>query len=317
MATDRDQMSICVVGGYGRENLGDDLLQRVLTRWLSPASVTFRWVGEPLEIDWLNQFQAVVLGGGSHWPCRFLETLEDPGLTVPYSLVGLSAREAWDVDRTTRLLDHAQCVILRDRASADLLHNHPAIRTSVDMSWLDPLAPADDPSATMRRVGLNLRYWPERQLPGPALAAACGLEGAEVVPLPFARGGPELFPVPTRRDGEVLRDAGLDTPDGGDPETLRGCDVVVGMRYHSLVLAAQAGIPFIGIDDHAKVRAFCDEIGLGRYGLPAGDVSGLVAALRRLRKEWAGVRAHLLDIRDEQCANAARVYGDAKRRLAG
>ena len=39
-------------------------------------------------------------------------------------------------------------------------------------------------------------------------------------------------------------------------------DQVVGMRLHSLVLAARAGVPFAGVSYDPKVRVFCNMAGM-------------------------------------------------------
>jgi polysaccharide pyruvyl transferase WcaK-like protein len=56
-------------------------------------------------------------------------------------------------------------------------------------------------------------------------------------------------------------------------EIFGGFDMIVGMRFHSLVLAALCGIPFVGVGDDHKLRDIC-----AIYGMPYLTLSGLRAS---------------------------------------
>ncbi len=59
--------------------------------------------------------------------------------------------------------------------------------------------------------------------------------------------------------------------------TIRNCEVIVSERYHGLVMALLAGIPFVGIGDDPKITSFCDECGMPYH-------AGTRVALRTLKE---------------------------------
>lgn len=62
-------------------------------------------------------------------------------------------------------------------------------------------------------------------------------------------------------------------------EILGGFDVIVGMRFHSLVLAALRGIPFVGVGDDHKLRDICAIYGMPYLALSDLRANNLVAAV--------------------------------------
>ncbi|MBN1670287.1 MAG: polysaccharide pyruvyl transferase family protein [Kiritimatiellae bacterium] len=306
---------IHIIGGYGKGNLGDDLIERALTQLLDGADLTFSWVGRPHGPEELTRCDHVIVGGGSHWPAPLLSALAAAEVDVPFSLVGISARHALPPPETRAILDRARTVIVRDRASARLLHDHPRITVGPDLTWLCPLAPAD-PTADRRSIGLNLRFWPHRPDQTREIARIVRRTAVRVVPLPCFGGDPNAFPVETRRDQAVLAAAGVDGPGRIEPDTVRQCGLVVGMRLHALILAAQAGVPFIGFDDHPKTVAFCRETGMAAFCVPLAELDArLPAALARARADYDEIRAHLRRVRRTCVEQARSVYGPVRAAL--
>lgn len=75
----------------------------------------------------------------------------------------------------------------------------------------------------------------------------------------------------------------LEVSGSGIVEAFSALDVVVGMRFHALVLAARLGIPFVGVGRDAKLADLCH-----RYGLPFFDLESLrsdelLAAVEQVR----------------------------------
>jgi polysaccharide pyruvyl transferase CsaB len=94
---------------------------------------------------------------------------------------------------------------------------------------------------------------------------------------------------------------------------LCGARVVIGMRLHSLVLAARYGVPFLAIAYDPKVAALCEEL---RYpleplwtpgGRPPSD-DAIDDAVDRLVGERDALATHLLDRRDAVRASAERNF---------
>jgi len=65
----------------------------------------------------------------------------------------------------------------------------------------------------------------------------------------------------------------------GIAELFGGFDVVVGMRFHSLVLAAMCGIPFVGVGDDHKLRDICSSYGMPYLALSCLKATDLVSAV--------------------------------------
>ncbi len=73
------------------------------------------------------------------------------------------------------------------------------------------------------------------------------------------------------------------------------CDLVVGLRYHSLVFAAMSGVPLVGLSYDPKNDAFLRQIGMEAAGSTERlDPAAVVAAGRRALAEAPAVRADLL-----------------------
>jgi polysaccharide pyruvyl transferase WcaK-like protein len=127
---------------------------------------------------------------------------------------------------------------------------------------VDPDALADaalaGAAAAARRAGAALLLVPTAGKDEPYLAAAAGRLGA-------AAGAAALLPA---RDLDLTRAA------------LGRCRAALGMRMHSLVFAAAAGVPVAGIEYHPKVRGLLDRLGLAAGSIP-------LAAVTRERVEQA------------------------------
>jgi polysaccharide pyruvyl transferase CsaB len=54
---------------------------------------------------------------------------------------------------------------------------------------------------------------------------------------------------------------------------LAGCDLVLGMRLHSLIFAISGRVPLVGLSYDPKVRAILEGVGLADYVEPVADVS--------------------------------------------
>lgn len=67
-------------------------------------------------------------------------------------------------------------------------------------------------------------------------------------------------------------------------EAARRYDVVVGTRYHGVLLALACGTPTVGVIYHKKTQQVAEHIGTGRWCVPAGEATGeqLLAATEDL-----------------------------------
>jgi len=71
------------------------------------------------------------------------------------------------------------------------------------------------------------------------------------------------------------------------------CDLMLGMRLHSLILAANAGIPVVGIIYDPKVRELMQQLGLEAFSTDLADING--AALYRMLDAAYNNRAEITE----------------------
>jgi polysaccharide pyruvyl transferase CsaB len=125
-------------------------------------------------------------------------------------------------------------------------------------------------------VGISIREWPlfneKDQLVMAKLADHLSNLGWRVIFLPFHYPGDftaclrvkQLMKAPAQIIDKVLtaREAG---------SIICSLDLLIGMRLHSLILAAVTGVPFLGISYDPKIKRFLNQLGLN----PAGETSNL------------------------------------------
>ena len=83
----------------------------------------------------------------------------------------------------------------------------------------------------------------------------------------------------------VLGDVG---PAAETASLLAGCDFIVGMRLHSLVFAAAAGVPAVGLAYDPKVSLLLERLGCADLGLPLRAVNAAELLDRMMRALEAG-----------------------------
>jgi polysaccharide pyruvyl transferase WcaK-like protein len=174
----------------------------------------------------------------------------------------LASRRAQRLSR--RLVPCADLLVLRDEESAAVLTaiGAPApFRIGADASWtlLDPAVADDDASRPRDRVIVAL----SELAGGPELAdvlaahvRALRANGVPVALQPWQLDGDlVLARAVVRRVGEDV--TVLDAPRhlGDARDGFREAGVVVGLRFHALVAAAAAGVPFVAVDHELKLGA--------------------------------------------------------------
>ena len=156
-------------------------------------------------------------------------------------------------------------------------------------------------------MGLALREWRNRD----AISW-----GAELCRELVRRGAvPVLLPMHEPEDWELAEkisatgEGGLEVmspPDGIDDllAAIRSCEVVVGMRLHALLLAANAGLPVVAWSYDPKVDALMERLGAGDGMIPL-ETTPARAAMKALE-----ARSHLPDP-----DRLTRLRGEALRTL--
>ncbi|WP_424949811.1 polysaccharide pyruvyl transferase CsaB [Deinococcus sp.] len=97
-------------------------------------------------------------------------------------------------------------------------------------------------------------------------------------------------------DDVAARNLGADeVMSSGDPvlalNTIAAAGYVVGVRLHAVILAAAAGVPFVGVSYDPKVAGFCADAGAPSVptDFDAAQVGGLV--MKNTAPDWAQVQA--------------------------
>lgn len=155
------------------------------------------------------------------------------------------------------ILSTARVFVVRDAASAAIAG--PRALLAADLAFTDPLPPPP-----VGGTALALAVYPPawREALGEVFAAAA--RGREVILLTVQRSGV------TAGDGAVLDPLARRFPHPvtrremtGDGTALAGVGLVCGMRFHALLAAAQAGLPFVGIAHDPKIADLC-----ARFAMP-------------------------------------------------
>lgn len=140
-------------------------------------------------------------------------------------------------------------------------------------------------SGDTKRVALALRPWRDLQI-AEAVRLAELLQGGgyQVVLLPFHRGEDEKLAAEI--NGRLEHKAEI--AECGTPEAamrvLSGVDFVVGMRLHSLIMAAALGKAALAVSYDPKVDAFADSMGIAQVA--GGTQFSAAAAYQQIEELW-------------------------------
>ena len=188
---------------------------------------------------------------------------------------------------------------VRDRSSLDNcwgLGGSDKVRLTADLVFLYPLPPRTPALRLHPTVGLALAASAIGDNAFTLLDPVTGfvellhVGGWEVVGLSFQ----ELeFQELRLSDSALLQTVCRDRPAipvrrlevSGDriAEAFSALDVVVGMRFHALVLAARLGIPFVGVGRDIKLADLCRRYGFPFFELESLSPDDLLAAVEQVR----------------------------------
>ena len=186
-------------------------------------------------------------------------------------------------------------ITVRDPDSAALLREigvfHPPIEVTADPALLlSPSIPSQKSG-----FGVALRPWHGQEQLGAQTAAACFLRLSGETPrlLPMQPGSDTL--IAGQFAGAWAALGGAAGPARPSPATqglpallsiIAGCDMMVGMRLHALILAAAAGVPSVALSYDPKVSAFMQSCGQSDavYDLSTPNLQRLQELLGRI---WA------------------------------
>ncbi len=194
-------------------------------------------------------------------------------------------------------------ITVRDPQSAALLREIGVTRPPVEVT-ADPallLSPTPAAARTGNTFGVALRPWHGQETLAYDAAAACAASLSGKRPLLLPMQPASDTPVAAQFAARWEQDAGLPAQFpaidslGRLLSSVAGCDMMVGMRLHALILAAAAGVPSVALAYDPKVTAFMESCGQGDavYDLNAPNLNTLAALIGRVWGERAARAAAL------------------------
>ncbi len=206
---------------------------------------------------------------------------------------------------------------VRDPDSARLLREIGVSRPPIEVTADPALLLSPRTVSQKSGFGIALRPWHGQEQLGTQAAAACfpALAGQTPRLLPMQPGSDTAI-ADQFADGWVrLQGATVPAPAPFLPDGLNallsiiaGCDMMVGMRLHALILAAAAGVPSVALAYDPKVAAFMQASGQGDavYDVTTPNTEALTALIARVWSERATRASALQTMLPELRAEARR-----------
>ncbi|MBU0567058.1 polysaccharide pyruvyl transferase CsaB [bacterium] len=286
------KVRLLISGYYGFGNLGDELILGSMLKELRGFEVTVLYHQSPVTshqspvrmverssffklIREASRTDLLISGGGG----LFQDTTGFFSLLYYLSIIALALilrkpvilygvgigplRRRMSRWLVKRILNRTSGIMVRDRTSLELLKGLRVDKPEIYLT-ADPVLSLEPPPIKDRdglRVAFCLREWNGLEEAAIVQAANRLTEKfkAEIVFLPFH---PSLDLELCERVRWKIKGAVLIEPSKEKAlEIISGFDLLVGMRLHSLILAALARVPMIGLSYDPKVGSFLEEVG--------------------------------------------------------
>ncbi|MDR0445990.1 MAG: polysaccharide pyruvyl transferase CsaB [Oscillospiraceae bacterium] len=232
--------------------------------------------------------------------------------------------------RVKTAVEQADVVTLRDERSLEELLSMGVTRDDITVTS-DPVFTAELPDKAereelLRAMGLSrpfavfsVRQWNTGERFAPELARLCGMIKSELEL--------DILFLPMQPPGDIAasRAVAAQLPDGAviPPRelTLREYFALIGearlavsMRLHTLIFAARAGTPALGIDVDPKLRAYLELLGAPNLGTPeefdAERTLGLIREVLEHRDELSGQLTELAARQGELARRDAQLLAE-------
>ena len=294
--------TVNLLGWFGHGNAGDARIAEVMVGYWHARGIAVNLIDtDPLaRAQDLPRADVAVLAGGDHWHegfavpfSRFLSYLK-----TPFAVAGMGVDSLRPAMRepTEALLAKARFLWTRDEASLAMLGGLGDQRhAGPDVTWIDPVAVRQGGSRG-DYVALNVRPWPVRGFEGTAMNPAGWRTVLSAIDTPIIG-----LPMQSRGDGDDDRTAlgalGLRSKGEFDMATISRAGLVISMRLHGLIFAAQAAVPMIALVYQDKCRRFMEQIGMGAYCLGLDEHDRLTGLKDLILSDYAAIQQRLLDRR--------------------
>ncbi len=296
-----EESDMLIVGGGGLYN---SYLDYVPEELLSPGSSSFSVFvfGLPLLAAFLGKICMIYAVGASYVNsdsakkhiCLSLETaalvtVRDDGSKSVFESLGYQVERVQVTSDPAFGLVNASSERVKDILAAEgILLTRPVVAV-VMRNWA---------------FCANPERW-EREVAG-ALTQFAEEQNASVLFLPFQRSSDTPFDLSNDASviGRIKGQMGLTTnvyvlsgtySSAEISAILANCDLVLGMRLHSVILAIKNAVPFVALSYEPKVSNVLRMAGLEDYGLELSSLTGdtLGRALRAAYEDHEGIRARL------------------------
>jgi len=229
----------------------------------------------------------------------------------------------------------SEFILVRDQQSKHYLNNHYKVVVGHDLSFLYPFAVV----ATVKEelCGINMREWHYWQgtLHGSIdkIMRVMDRRYPWVRRIyPFAAWNSELVAQIVKNNFELIIPFVLNTDSNNQNDwcvlsrffnnvhqefesaMLSKMRYLIGMRYHAIVFAVQAGIPFISLSYQPKNLVFCQESGCAHLSVGVHATNKLPERIAYLKNNYQPIRQALLDYR-AQCVREMQRIAKSVLRL--
>ena len=327
-------MKLGLIGWYGHDNYGDERMLYCIKRFFPDYEffITSGWDDARRKIDELNKCNYILIGGGGLILRDIgLQTDIIKNLKKPFGLIGVSveAKHKSMEEFFEIIKQKAEFILVRDKQSKEYLNNHYKVIVGPDLTFLYPFDIVKEIEEDI--CGLNLRdwyYWNatlhggyhnsmlkvnriipwiKKIYPFPKWSPAKVVKIVEknfkdVLPIPFYFGANNI------NDRDVLLRYFERVPSNFNPSVYSNIRYLIGMRYHSIVFAAQCGIPFVSLSYQPKNDTFCSDTGLDMLSVDIYKINKIESKIDYIKKHHQQIRERLILYRENSVQDIQYIF---------
>lgn len=314
-----------LIGWYGHDNYGDERILYCIKRFFLNYEffITSGWEDARFKMDELNKCDYVLIGGGGLILRNIsyqTDIIRDLKRSFGFIGVSIEAKHECMDDFFELIKRKADFIMVRDNQSKEYLNNHYKVITGPDLTFLYPFNVVNEVKNDV--CGFNLRDWyywrgtlygnyhnlmtkidnkfswirkiyPFQKWDPNKSVKILKKNFKYILPIPF------YFETTASNDLDVLSRYFKNVPSTFDAGIYNNIRYLIGMRYHSIVFAAQLGIPFISLSYQPKNYTFCSSMGLDMLSVDIYKISELENKIDYIKDHYQQIRDYLILNRDK------------------
>jgi polysaccharide pyruvyl transferase CsaB len=223
---------------------------------------------------------------------------------------------------TVRDLQSKECLMsLGIQSDKIQVCSDPALVLPVDRSYGQEYIARLGPKLSQPVIGVSIRPWnisvvnlEWQAVVAEALDELIEVQGGTVLFLPFQRDESndplidDYSACLALKDMMKYKDKSLVFSDDASPSQLAGviseCDLLIGMRLHSLIFAAMTDVPFVALDYDPKIHRFVGALDFSDICIPVEGINkeALSELINRVWQNRMSIKAKLLNGVEKQAA---------------